>query len=374
MDSAGEGVVQQTAEGTVVVCCNCKKNFPLENATVKRWRPDGSVAQAVCRPCGGVASMLARKKKTKSLRLLSNEERVDFFNRAREDGVDAKALLDEMVVTTESQEFSSGDGRKGKYHLVDSLKERSPYKSNPAALETLLERSYTLEGIDGLKRVWVPEYERTEVESHGRKTTKETTFSQRTTAPKANPKAKPKAKPKADVADQAMEKYSKTLQALLKKTQKDLEKTSADLSTVVFVLSSEEARDFTSKHVLEVGNQCVRDLVAYLTSIRDGVNNQEEAGALEKKAADCQETLKDSKKSLKKLQGHLGIKCSAKSVDCRALRWWCLWWPRLWRYGGNVGQGGGSGGGCGGRRQWYSGSQSCGSMVEVMWWWMCGRS
>ncbi len=316
MGSAGEAVVQETTEGLKAVCTNCKNTFPLDDVTVKRWREDGSVAQAVCRPCGAVASDIGRKGG--GFRLLSNEQRVDFFNRARENGVDAKALLDEMIVTTEYQESSSADGRKGKYQRVDKLKESSPYKNNPAALETLLQRSYTLEGLDGLQRVWVPEYERNESEAHARKTSKETTFSQRSTAPKAKPKAKAKASPK--VAVQAVAKYSKTLQVLLKKTQKDLEKTSADLSTAVFVLSSEEAHDFTSKQALTVGNQCVRDLVAYLTSIRDGVNNEEEASALEKKAADCQETLKDSKKTLKKLQGHLGIKSGAKSVDCRALR------------------------------------------------------
>ena len=119
---------------------------------------------------------------------------------------------------------------------------------------------------------------------------------------------------------QAVAKYSKTAQALLKKTQKDLEKASADLSTAVFVLSSEEARDFTSKQSLTVGNQCVRDLVAYLTSLKDGVENDEEESALKKKAADCQGTLMESRKTLKKLQGHLGIKSGAWSADCRAVR------------------------------------------------------
>jgi hypothetical protein len=313
--SEGAVVALPADEGSEprVTCTNCKGVFSADVVTVIRWREDGSVAQATCRPCNSACSQLRRA--SRALKLLSGEDRVEFFRRMQDTSADVKRVFDEMVTVSETHSNAQEDYAEGEYQLVDELKQRSPYKSRPDALNELCKNSFTVTGLDGLERVWVPKYSRKEQNHSGSKATKETQLTSRQAVAKAKAKPKPKAAAKAGakaLADPAaaepdpLKVYPKATQMAVKKALTQLEKGAKDLQECIFVLSDPTAQDFTSLASVRNGNAMISSCLEYLEKIKKSVTDQVDDKDLKKLTADCDETLKQTKKSYKKLSGHFG--------------------------------------------------------------------
>jgi hypothetical protein len=294
-----------TDKKMMATCCNCRKTYEVDEVTVKRWREDGTVGQCTCRPCGCVAAAAVREEC--SLKLLSGEARAEFFQRAAGmGGKDVRKVFDETLTVTQTKEYSSESMEEGSYELVADLAQRSPYRSNRDALDTLVKNSYTITGLDGLERVYVPKYGRKEFSRTGSRAQKETTISARTQVAKAKAVGKAKAKPKAkavSIQDDHLKTYPKKTQNDVKKNVTILEKTAMDIQEKIFVLGDASAQDYTSIVSIRNGNASIKSCLEYAKGIKKGIADKVTNDALSKLVKDCQESLKEAKKIQKKLTG-----------------------------------------------------------------------
>ena len=294
-----------------VTCANCQKELPLEEMTVKRWKADGTVGQASCRPCGAIRSRLARDGLC--VGLLEGEERTAFFARAATlGGPDLKKTFDEAINKKEVRTSNSADHAKGEYQLVSKLEETSPYKENPDALQLLIQNSFTLTGLDGLKRVWVPTYSREDSQASASQVTAESTLAARSLVAKA--KAIAKKRPKKEIGDSGgsppipdpLQEYSGTLRKEVTKALGELEKSAKALQESLFVLADPSAQDYTSQALVRTGNEVISSCLAYISGIKEAIAKKVDARELEKMAKDCQESIKEAKRINKKLAGSCG--------------------------------------------------------------------